>query len=58
MTNKKGVEVEGHFTSREHLCLTISFDHNIADGAPASRFINRLTDIIKSGDLIRKELKS
>lgn len=55
--NKKVIEIEGQFVSREHLCLTFSFDHNIVDGAPASRFINQLAETIKSGDLIRMELE-
>jgi pyruvate/2-oxoglutarate dehydrogenase complex dihydrolipoamide acyltransferase (E2) component len=55
--SKKVIEIDGHFVSREHLCLTFSFDHNIVDGAPASRFINQLTETIKSGDLIRMELE-
>lgn len=35
-------------SSREHLCLTVSFDHNIIDGAPASRFIRSFVKIIYS----------
>ncbi len=36
----------------EKLSLTVSFDHDIVDGAPASSFMNQLTGIIKSGHLI------
>lgn len=46
---KKVVEIDGQFVSREHLCLTVSFDHNIVDGAPASRFMNQLLETLKSG---------
>lgn len=46
------VEIDGTFVSREHLCLTASFDHNIVDGAPASRFMNQLIETIKSGHLL------
>lgn len=54
---KKVVEVdEGCFVSREHLCLTVSFDHNIVDGAPASRFMNQFIETIKSGKLLQMEL--
>lgn len=53
--SKKVVEVDGCFVSREHLCLTVSFDHNIVDGAPASRFMNLLIETIKSGRLLRTE---
>jgi len=48
---QKVVEVDGQFVSREHLCLTTSFDHNIIDGAPASRFMNKLLVTIKNGHL-------
>jgi hypothetical protein len=54
---KKVVELDNQFVSREHLCLTVSFDHDIVDGAPASRFMNQLMETIKSGQLIKKDLK-
>lgn len=50
--NKKVVDIDNRFESREHLCLTISFDHDIVDGAPASRFMNHFIETIKSGQLI------
>jgi pyruvate/2-oxoglutarate dehydrogenase complex dihydrolipoamide acyltransferase (E2) component len=50
---KKVVELDNQFVSREHLCLTVSFDHDIVDGAPASRFMNQLIETIKSGQLIQ-----
>ena len=53
--SNKVVEIEGEFVSREHLCLTASFDHNIIDGAPAARFMNRLIEEIKSGKLLQTE---
>ncbi|MBM2847786.1 MAG: Dehydrogenase [Anaerolineales bacterium] len=34
---------------REYLCVTISFDHDIVDGAPAARFTARLKELIESG---------
>ena len=55
--SKKVVEVEGCFVSREHLCITVSFDHNIVDGAPASRFMNQFIETIKSGKLLQIELE-
>jgi pyruvate/2-oxoglutarate dehydrogenase complex dihydrolipoamide acyltransferase (E2) component len=45
---KPGV-VDGHIAMREYLSLTISFDHDIIDGAPAARFTQRLKDLIESG---------
>jgi pyruvate/2-oxoglutarate dehydrogenase complex dihydrolipoamide acyltransferase (E2) component len=32
--------------NHEHLCLTASFDHDIIDGAPAARFMQRLQEIV------------
>lgn len=52
---KKVVELNNQFVSREHLCLTVSFDHDIVDGAPASRFMNQLIETIKSGQLIQAD---
>ena len=34
---------------REILCLTVVFDHEIVDGAPAARFVRRLVELIESG---------
>jgi len=45
---KPGI-VDGHIAIREYLSLTISFDHDIIDGAPAARFATRLKDLIESG---------
>ncbi len=45
---KPGV-VDGHIAIRDYLSLTISFDHEIVDGAPAARFTQRLKDLIESG---------
>ncbi len=30
-------------------CLTVLFDHNVIDGAPATRFTRRLVELIESG---------
>jgi 2-oxoacid dehydrogenases acyltransferase (catalytic domain) len=45
---KRGV-VDGSIDIREYLSLTISFDHEMIDGAPAARFTQRLKDLIESG---------
>lgn len=54
--NNKVVEIDGKFCTREHLCLTASFDHNIVDGAPAARFMNQFIETVKSGILLQKEI--
>lgn len=45
---KPGV-VDGHIAIREYLSLTISFNHEMIDGAPAARFTQRLKGLIESG---------
>ena len=41
--------VDRHIALRDYLNLTISFDHDMIDGAPATRFTGRLKDLIESG---------
>jgi hypothetical protein len=48
IARKPGVVGE-RIAIREYLCLTLSFDHDIIDGAPAARFISHLRDLIESG---------
>jgi pyruvate/2-oxoglutarate dehydrogenase complex dihydrolipoamide acyltransferase (E2) component len=40
-----GVRIE----PREFLSLTVAFDHDVVDGAPAARFTQRLKSLIESG---------
>lgn len=46
---EKQVMVGGRPAIREYLSLTISVDHNLVDGAPATRFTRRLQELIESG---------
>jgi len=48
IAEKPGV-VEGRIEIREYLCVTISMDHDIIDGAPAARFVQRLKELVESG---------
>lgn len=41
--------VDGQIAQREYLSMTLSFDHSIIDGAPASRFSQQLRELIESG---------
>jgi len=45
---KPGV-VDHRIEAREYLSVTISFDHDVIDGAPAARFIQRLKELIEAG---------
>jgi hypothetical protein len=48
IAKKPGV-VDGRIEIREYLSLTVSFDHDIVDGAPAARFTERFKDLIEKG---------
>jgi len=50
--------VDGQIENREHLCLTFSFDHDIIDGAPAARFIQRFKELVENGDGLFEEWPS
>jgi len=45
----KPAVVEGRIEPREILNLTVLFDHDLVDGAPATRFVRRLVELIESG---------
>jgi len=55
---KRPALVDGELAEREHLCLTVSFDHDIVDGAPAARFTSRFAESLSSGDELRDVLGS
>jgi pyruvate/2-oxoglutarate dehydrogenase complex dihydrolipoamide acyltransferase (E2) component len=46
---EKEEEVDGRIRLRDTLDLTVSFDHNMIDAAPAARFTERLQELIESG---------
>ncbi|MCP4543024.1 MAG: 2-oxo acid dehydrogenase subunit E2 [Chloroflexi bacterium] len=46
---EKPVVVDGQIEIRELLSVTVSFDHDIVDGAPAARFAQQFTDLIERG---------
>jgi len=46
---EKPALINGQLENREYLCVTISFDHDIVDGAPAARFTQRLKELIEGG---------
>ena len=49
---KRPMLLNGQLENREYLCVTISLDHDIVDGAPAARFIQRLKELVESGHKI------
>ena len=52
IAKKPGLTADGRVEPREFLNLTVSFDHDIVDGAPAARFTSRLVDLIESASLL------
>lgn len=47
ISRKPGV-VDDHVEPRDILDLTVAFDHDVVDGAPAARFVRRLVDLVES----------
>ena len=45
----KPVVVDGQIVPREMLSVTLSFDHDVVDGAPAARFAERLRGLVEAG---------
>jgi hypothetical protein len=46
---ERPVLVEGKVEGHEHLCVTLSFDHDIVDGAPAARFAQHFKELLEGG---------
>ena len=46
---RKPAVVENRIEPREILNLTVGFNHDVVDGAPAARFVRRLVELIESG---------
>ena len=49
---KKPAVVHEQVEVREYLCLTVSVDHDIVDGAVAARFVQQLKDLIEGTSLL------
>jgi pyruvate/2-oxoglutarate dehydrogenase complex dihydrolipoamide acyltransferase (E2) component len=45
---KKPVVLRGEIALREIVNVTASFNHDLVDGAPAARFVNRLRELVES----------
>ncbi|MFX1329708.1 MAG: 2-oxo acid dehydrogenase subunit E2 [Promethearchaeota archaeon] len=48
ITKKPGV-IDDKIEIREYLTMTVLFNHDVVDGAPATRFISHLGELIESG---------
>ncbi len=54
-TTWKPAVVEGRIEPRQILNLTVVFDHDVIDGAPATRFTQRFVELIESGYGLEEE---
>jgi pyruvate/2-oxoglutarate dehydrogenase complex dihydrolipoamide acyltransferase (E2) component len=54
IARKPGV-YEGEIAVREYLDLTISFDHDIVDGASAARFAKKLIELMESAAVLEED---
>lgn len=46
--SEKPAVVDGQIVIREMLCVTLMFDHDVVDGAPATRFAARFKELIET----------
>src|SRR5512133_2550065 len=46
---RKPAVIDERVEPRDMLDLTVAFDHDVVDGAPAARFVKRLVELIESG---------
>lgn len=44
--------MNGRLEAREHLCLTVTANHDIVDGAPVARFVKTFSEMLRSGELV------
>jgi pyruvate dehydrogenase E2 component (dihydrolipoamide acetyltransferase) len=49
---KQPVERNGQLALGQVISISLSFDHRIVDGAPAARFLQRITQLIEAPDLL------
>ena len=56
--SEKPMVINGQIEAREILCMTISLDHDVVDGAPAARFVARLTELLEAGHGLGAEAQS
>ncbi len=55
ISRKPGIH-EGAISIRDYLNLTLAFDHDVVDGAPAARFGRTLVDLIESAAVLEGEI--
>jgi len=48
--------IDGEISRRETLCVTVSVDHDVVDGAPAARFAQRFRELLEGAHGLRGDL--
>jgi pyruvate/2-oxoglutarate dehydrogenase complex dihydrolipoamide acyltransferase (E2) component len=48
IAQRPALEPDGRLSQHEYVCLTLLFDHDVVDGAPAARFTQRFRALIES----------
>ena len=56
IARKPGI-IDEEISPREYLDLTVTFDHDVVDGAPAARFVQRLKECIEDTHGLETETK-
>jgi pyruvate/2-oxoglutarate dehydrogenase complex dihydrolipoamide acyltransferase (E2) component len=49
--------IDGRLETHEYLCLTLTFNHDIVDGAPAARFLKRFSELLMDGNRLLEEFE-
>ena len=52
IAKRTALACDGSLEMNEYLSLTLSFDHDVVDGAPAARFTNHLVQIMESASVL------
>lgn len=52
---KPGLGADGQVEPREMVCLTVSVDHDVVNGAPVARFMSRLREVMETAALLKPE---
>ena len=47
--SQKPKVIDGNTETRKCLSVTMMFDHDVIDGAPAARFASRLAELVQDG---------
>jgi pyruvate/2-oxoglutarate dehydrogenase complex dihydrolipoamide acyltransferase (E2) component len=55
--SRQPVLINGQLVEREWLRLTVSLDHDVVDGAPAARFVDRLCQLLEQAHGLEEDVR-